>query len=286
MKDPIGRVSKIKRSRLLMAGLVCAGLLGLSGPVQAQVQLSPQQLDDLVSRIALYPDPLLAQILTASTYSDQAAEAARWADEHSYLTGESLAKAIQEDNLPWDPSVQALLPFPSVLDMMAGNLFWTRQLGDAVLGQRGDVMDAVQAMRQKARDFGYLQNNAQYQVTDGGPGQIQIVPVDPGFYCLPVYDPLIVFGRPRVGLTVGISFGPRIALGAAFAPWGWGRSGFEWRSRTMLVDGHAWARTRENHEAYRHPYVRPPHAAGPRVERHELRPTRPQRRGGPVEHRR
>ncbi len=286
MKDAIRRRPERWRRPTMAAGLVCAGVFALSAPIHAQVQFSPQQLDDLVGRIALYPDPLLAQVLTASTYSEQIKDAAQWADQHSYLTGGNLAGAIQQDNLPWDPSVQALLPFPSVLDMMAGSIFWTRQLGDAVLGQRGEVMDAVQAMRRKARDFGYLQDNAQYRVRVGGPGDIQIVPVDPGFYCLPVYDPLIVFGRPRVGLAVGISFGPRIALGAAFAPWGWGRSGFEWRSRTMLVDGHAWARTRENHEVYRHPYVRPPHAEGPRVERHELRPAHGERGGGREEHRR
>ena len=137
-----------------------------------------------------------------------------------------------------------------------------------------------QAMRQKARDYGYLRDNDQYHATVSGPGNIEIVPVDPAFYFLPVYDPLVVFGRPRAGLAVGISFGPRITLGAAFAPWGWGRSGFEWRSRSMIVDGHAWARSRENHEIYRHPYAAAPRAMGPRVERHELRPTRPERRGG------
>ena len=132
-------------------------------PASAQVLLTPGQLDQLVSRVALYPDPLLAQVLTASTYSNQIPDAAQWADQHSYLTGDHLAGAITEDSLPWDPSVQALLPFPSVLDMMAVNIFWTRQLGDAVLSQRPDVMDAVQRMRQQARNFGYLQDGPQYQ---------------------------------------------------------------------------------------------------------------------------
>ena len=82
----------------------------------------PQQLDAMVSRVALYPDPLLAQILTASTFSMQIPDAAGWARAHSYLNGngDALAHAIQEDNLPWDPSVIALLPFPTVLDMMSG----------------------------------------------------------------------------------------------------------------------------------------------------------------------
>src|SRR5581483_10695982 len=77
----------------------------------------PAQLDDLVSRIALYPDPLLSQVLAAATYPGEIQEAARWANQHAYLHGDPLARAIQEDQLPWDPSVQSLLAFPSVLDM-------------------------------------------------------------------------------------------------------------------------------------------------------------------------
>jgi Protein of unknown function (DUF3300) len=246
-------------------------------PVAAQVLLTPGQLDQLVSRVALYPDPLLAQVLTASTYSNQIPDAAQWADQHSYLTGDNLAGAIIEDSLPWDPSVQALLPFPSVLDMMAANVFWTRQLGDAVLSQRPDVMDAVQQMRQQARNFGYLQDGPQYRVIASGPRIIEILPVDPSFYFLPIYDPLVVFGRPR-GLAAGITFGPRVAIGGAFAPWGWNRPALGWASHTILLDGRPWVRTRENHETYVHPYAVPRRETGPRVERHELRPTHTDRK--------
>lgn len=272
----IGAVNRIRPSMWAAAILSIALGVGMHPlPASAQVLLSPGQLDQLVSRIALYPDPVLAQALTASTYSEQIPDVAQWADQHSYLSGDSLADAINQDNLPWDPSVQALLPFPSVLDMMASNIFWTRQLGDAVLGQRADVMDAVQRMRQRARNFGYLQDGPQYRVLVSGPGIIEILPVDPAFYFLPIYDPLIVFGRPRLGMAVGITFGPRIALGAAFAPWGWGRAGFGWGSHSMILDGRPWVRTRENHEIYRHPYVAPRRSAGPRVEHHELRSTHP-----------
>ena len=116
--------------------------------------LSSSQLDQMVARIALYPDPLLAQVLTASTYWSEIPDAARWADEHSYLKGDALAQAIQSDHLQWDPSILGLLAFPSVLDMMASDPTWTQQLGDAVLTQRADVMDAVQRMRRKARTYG------------------------------------------------------------------------------------------------------------------------------------
>jgi len=99
-------------------------------------QFTPDQLDNMVSRIALYPDPLLAQVLAAATFPDQIPDAARWADQHHYLQGQALASAIQGDQLPWDPSVQALLPFPSVLGMMASDMRWTSDLGNAFLANQ------------------------------------------------------------------------------------------------------------------------------------------------------
>src|SRR5690242_9864169 len=117
--------------------------------------LSPPQLDQLVARIALYPDTLLAQVLTASTYWTQIPEAAAWATQHSYLTPDQIAMAIQQDHLQWDPSVLALLAVPSVLQIMASDPVWLEQLGNAVLTQRVAVMDAIQRMRRKALEFGY-----------------------------------------------------------------------------------------------------------------------------------
>jgi len=96
----------------------------------------PAELDRIVSPIALYPDPLLAQVLAAASFSADIPDAARWAEDHHYLTGAPLAAAIAGDQLPWDPSVQALLPFPSVLDMMASAIPWTQELGDAFLAER------------------------------------------------------------------------------------------------------------------------------------------------------
>lgn len=124
------------RRRCFWAALLGAivALLIASFPSAAAAQpvpLTAPQLDHLVQRIALYPDPLLAQVLTASTYWDQIPDAAAWADQHSYLKGDALAQAIQADHLQWDPSVLALLPFPSVLDMMARDQAWTEQLGNA-----------------------------------------------------------------------------------------------------------------------------------------------------------
>jgi hypothetical protein len=232
--------------------------------------LPPQQLDSVVQPIALYPDGLLAQVLTASTFSNEIPDAAGWANAHAYLRGEALARAIQDDNLPWDPSVLALLPFPSVLNYMAQYMSWTQELGNAVLAQRGDVMDAVQRMRQEAYNYGYLQSGPYSRVVVAGPGEIEIVPVTPGYYYVPYYNPRVVFVRPRPGFYVGgaIRFGPGITIGAAFAPWGWGGIGFGWRQHEILVDHRNWDRNWNNRRAYVTPYPYR-HPEGPRVEHHE-----------------
>lgn len=240
--------------------------------------MAPQQLDQLVGPIALYPDGLLAQVLTASTFSNEIPDAAGWASQHTYLQGDAVSQAIQQDNLPWDPSVLALLPFPQVLSYMAQYMSWTQQLGNAVLEQRGDVMDAVQRMRQQAYDYGYLRDPqfAQYQrVQVLGPGNIEILPVYAGAYYVPYYNPVVVYSRPRPGFVMGgvFRFGPRITIGASFAPFGWGGVGFGWREHNILIDHRPWARTWSNRRAYVHPYVTPyRRVAGPGVEHHEHAP--------------
>jgi hypothetical protein len=224
-----------------------------------------------VSRIALYPDPLLGQVLAAATYPDQIPDAAKWSDEHHYLHGDDLARAITEDHLPWDPSVQALLPFPSVLEMMASDMNWTAELGNAFLAQQQDVMDAVQRQRKRAHDFGYLRSNGQV-VVSGGP-YITIVPVNPAFVCVPVYDPAIVFFAPRPGFFIGgaIGFGFGITLGFAFAPWGWGSTHFFWDRHELFLAGAHWGRNWGNRAVYAHPYHGVQRWSGPRpAEKHEL----------------
>ncbi len=234
--------------------------------------LAPEQLDQLVSRIALYPDPLLAQVLAASSYWDQIPEAATWANQHSYLKGDQLADAIRADNLQWDPAVLALLPFPSVLNMMAQDTGWTQQLGSAVLTQRADVMDAIQRMRRKAYKYGYLRTNPYDTVVDSG-GYIEVLPVNPAYIYVPAYDPLIVFGPPRAGFVIdgAIQFGPAVLIGAAFAPWGWAHPYFAWGTHGIFFDFTPWGRAWENRRFYFHPYEHGwQHRSGPRVERHEF----------------
>ena len=243
-----------------------------TGQYNQPPMLAPQQLDQMVGPIALYPDGLLAQVLTASTFSNEIPDAANWANQHAYIHGDELARAIQEDQLPWDPSVLALLPFPQILNYMAQNMGWTQTLGNAVLAQRPDVMDAVQRQRQLAHEYGYLQTNQYETVNVLGPGDIEIVPVTPGYYYVPYYDPRVVYVRPRPGFFAGgaIRFGPGITIGAAFAPWGWGGVGFGWHQHQILVDRRPWERSWVNRRTYVHPYaVPPPHYNGARIEHHE-----------------
>ena len=228
------------------------------------------QLQTLVGRIALYPDPLLAQILSASTYSSVIPDAAGWARGHSNLTGDQLARAIREDGLPWDPSILALLPFPTVLDMMSGDMGWTQQLGNAVLANRGSVMDAVQQQRQIAQSYGYLRNSDQLRVV-GGAGNIQILPTDPGLLYVPYYNPYVVYSRPRPGFFVGsaITFGPRIGI-SAFLPLGWGGARFGWTDHRIFVNNRPWERSWGNRETYVHPYENRAPFVEHREEHHDL----------------
>jgi Protein of unknown function (DUF3300) len=235
--------------------LVFTALMSATAFAQAPPYFAPPDLDRLVSRVALYPDPLLAQVMAAATFSDQIPDAARWSDEHHYLTGDALAGAISADQLPWDPSVQALLPFPNILDMMARDPSWTQQLGDAFLSQQQAVMDAVQRQRRLAYNYGYLRSNPQIVVSNGP--YIGIGLVNPGYYVVPYYDPAIVFFPPRPGFFIGgaIGFNFGISLGVAFRPWGWGYNRFDWGARAIYVNNAPWGRTWVNRTTYVHPYA-------------------------------
>lgn len=232
--------------------------------------LTSEQLDSLTARIALYPDPLLAHILTASTYWSEIPEAAEWANEHSYLHGDALADAIRADHLQWDPAVIALLPFPSILSMMTQDMNWTQQLGTAVLNQRADVMDAVQRMRRQAYNYGYLRPNAYVNVRDAA-GYIEIDPVNPEYIYVPEYDPALVFAPPPPGFAIGaaLRFGPAIIMGGAFAPWGWAQVGFVWGRHDIIFDYTPWSRVWINRGFYVHPYAHPwVRPVAPRIEVH------------------
>jgi hypothetical protein len=248
-----------------------------ASPAHAQAPLpepvapsySSAELDRIVSPVALYPDPLLAQVLAAATYSTEIPDAARWADSHRSFSGDRLADAINADQVPWEPSVQALLPFPSVLEMMARDMAWIEELGNAVLVERGEVMDAVQRMRHEALNYGYLRSDANVTVSDGP--YIEIVPVEAAYIPIPVYDPLVVFAPPRPGIVMraALSYRFGVRLGVAFVPWGWGASGFDWAQRVVVINRTPWDRTWVNRETYVHPYVVRRYA-GPPIEQHHV----------------
>ena len=264
-----------KAARIATAVLIAAFALGWlprAGFAQDQAPyFGPEQLERLISRVALYPDPLLAQVLAAATFPNDIPDAARWADEHHYLRGDQLANAINEDRLPWDPSVQALLPFPNVLDTMASDMGWTTDLGNAFLAQRQDVMEAVQRERHRAYEYGYLRTNPQV-VVSGGP-YIAITPVNPGYVVVPYYDPGVVFVAPRPGFFVGgaVRFGFGISVGTAFRPWGWGYDRFDWDRRAVVINNRPWGRDWDNRRVYVHPYEGPRRWEGDhREDHHEL----------------
>ena len=218
-------------------------------PPQAQQALTQQQLQQLVAPVALYPDALLAQVLTASTYPLEVAMAARWSEKNSDVKGTALEDAMQKQ--PWDASVKGLTAVPQVLAMMNEKLDWTSQLGEAFLAQPDDVQNAIQALRKQAETTGNLKSSKEQKVRRvaappstgyvGPPEYIVIEPVDPQYVYVPVYDPVVVYGpgywQPAYvpffwhppWWTVGPAFGFGAALFVGPALWyhyNWGHGGF------------------------------------------------------------
>jgi uncharacterized membrane protein YgcG len=207
---------------------------------------TPEQLQQLVAPIALYPDSLVAQILAASTFPEQVVEADRWVQAHPDLKGTDLAQAV--DQMQWDPSVKALAAFPSVLGNMDKNLSWTSSLGDAYYNQQQDVMDAVQVMRQKAEQSGNLKTTPQQTVTTQG-STVIIQPAQPDVVYVPAYNPWVVYGYPVVAWPgwypyPGIWYGgPYLSFGIGFGigwyggfGWGWHNWGFNWGGHTIIYN--------------------------------------------------
>lgn len=224
--------------------IFAAVLLAFAVPLAAQPQapqpaapLSPEQLDDLVAPVALYPDPLLSQVLVASTYPLEIVEAAQWIGQNGGLRGQALMDAARQQN--WDPSVQALAATPEVLQRLASNVSWTTALGNAFLAQQADVMAAVQRMRARAQANGRLSSDPEQTVTtqtQGGQSAIEIMPANPQVIYVPQYNPEYIWGPPLWGyypdlwyptVGFGFGFGPGIYLGSYFGGWGgWGWGGW------------------------------------------------------------
>jgi hypothetical protein len=218
-----------------------------SQPPQA-AQQSPEQLQQLVAPIALYPDTLIAQILPAATYPEQIVEAEQFFQAHQGLSQDQLAKEVNDQ--PWDVSVKALTQFPAVLANMNQNLAWTSELGDAYINQQPAVTQAIQTMRGRAKQAGNLKSTPQQKVKQQGQ-TIVVEPAESNVVYVPQYDPWLVYGDPLAvfpgwypypGLFLegpGIGFGLGFGLGLfAGYGWGWHHWGFDWHHDGRVVFNH------------------------------------------------
>ena len=251
--------------------LVMFALLLLAAPIGAQAQsltpvaaaaatsevplLKQPELDALLAPIALYPDPLVSNILMAATYPLEIVQADRWVKDNSpKLQGAELQTAAEKQN--WDDSVKALVATPSVLDMMSSKLDWTQRLGDAVLAQQSDVMDSIQRLRGRAYDKKTLSSNAQQTVTvsqDQGRQTIAIAPAVEDSISVPYFDPAVAYGDwpypdypaypyywpapSYIGagvLATGLAFGSAYALGRWAGNY-WGNN-INWRNNDININ--------------------------------------------------
>ena len=229
---------------LMLSAMQFADASGESAPP------SPDELNQLVAPIALYPDALVAQIVAASSYPTEVVEADRWLQQHSELRGQAFAQEV--DSQSWDPSVKALTQFPSVLATMDTNLSWTSSLGEAYVSEPQTVLDAVQVLRRRAQQAGNLNSTPQEAVTSDGP-TIAIEPANPEVVYVPEYDPWTVYGSPLgfypdwVGVPGAFYYGPGIDFGLgigiglfAGVGWGWHHWDADWRRRDVRYDHHPY----------------------------------------------
>ncbi|WP_339525524.1 DUF3300 domain-containing protein [Pseudomonas sp. EL_65y_Pfl2_R96] len=212
------------------------------------VVFTQEQLDQVLAPIALYPDPLLAQVLMATTYPGEVAEAVTWSKAHPDAKGDDAVKQVASQ--PWDPSVQSLVAFPQVLAMLGQDPVWVQRLGDAFLAQPDDVMVGVQRLRHQAQAAGNLQSNQYQNVTvqpvaapasAGSTSTVIIQPSDPQVVYVPSYNPTTTYGTwpypasppayyppppayyPGSALMAGLAFGTGVAIiGSLWGESNWG----------------------------------------------------------------
>src|ERR1035437_508853 len=228
-----------------------------------------EELQGLVAPIALYPDALVAQLLSGATFPDQIAVANYWLQQNKNLTGSALGQAV--DKQTWDPSVKALTQIPSVLNNMAQNMSWTSQLGEAYHNQQADVMAAIQTLRAQAKADGNLKSGSQITVVQQTPQTIVIQPTNPQIVYVPEYNPTVVYGTAYVtpGYSTGdlvatglLSFGAGMAVGAMMGGGccGWGYSSWNcnWHGGGVYYHGGAYYGNNAWHGGYYgngyHPY--------------------------------
>ena len=218
-----------------LASTAAVGWANAQTPAPVDARVPPDQLDSLVAPIALYPDPLLAQTLAASTYPLELLQLHQWLAKNPGLKDKALLDAVSRR--PWDPSIQAMAAVPDVVKRLADDIQWTTDLGNAFLAQESDVMNAVQRMRLKAQNKGTLQSTSQQTVETRVVENKTVVVIEqanPQVLYVPSYSPAVVWGAPvypyppiyyppYYGAGLALSFGTGLAMGAAWGGgWGWG----------------------------------------------------------------
>ena len=276
----------------LMGAIWLSSVILPARDAYAQNALTPDQLDQLLAPVALYPDALLAQICTASTDPQQILDVDNWLRQNPNLSGQARTDAAQQQG--FDPAFIALINFPQVLDMMAQNIDNFAAIGQAFAANQATVMDSVQRLRQQAYAVGALESN-QFQtvhVQPQGASQVVVIqPANPQIIFVPQYNPQVVFAQPSTAVFAGplLTFGSGIALGGWISnnryPWGWGGWGWNWGRRNVIVNNNFWVvgnnRYRPRYRSFRprppvfnRPvYVRPP-------SNWRNRPCRPRNPGG------
>lgn len=232
---------------VLAAAIMAVVTWAAPAQLEAQPLQTAEQLDQLVAPVALYPDPLLMQILMASTYPLEVVEAERWLHDHPEMSEATRRGELAQ--MSWDPSVTSLTVFPDVLYMMSANLNWTEKLGEAFLAQQQDVMDAVQRMRSRAYMNGKLQSTGQAIVT-ANQGIITIEPAVTDLVYVPYYNPALLYGddwMPSVWYYPGVMVSPygwvpgeSIAFGVGVYFGGWMFAACDWHLHHVWVNGNYW----------------------------------------------
>lgn len=225
---------------LLVGALADASAAQSEDPTEG---LSAAELEQLAAPVALHPDDVLSQIFMASTYPLEVVEAARWRKTNTKLEGDALAGELEQK--PWDPSVKSLVDFPDVLEMMDTKLDWTQKLGNAVLSQQKELMDAVQRLRTKAQAEGNLESSKEQTVVTAET-VIRIEPADPTVIYVPSYDPTVVYGPwpypsyppyyyypPGYVAHSAMAFTAGVFIGAA---WGYAWGGCNWGRGDIDID--------------------------------------------------
>ena len=227
----------------LMAALLMAPPVSLAQEPEAAPVFKQEELEQILAPIALHPDPLISQILMASTYPLEVALAERWTRQNASLKGDALTKALEAQD--WDPSVKSLVNFPQVLTMMSEKLDWTQKLGDAFLQDQKKVLDTIQSLRAKAQASGNLQTTKE-QTVIVEEKIIKIEPASPQVVYVPTYNPTVVYGAwpypayppyyyypPGYVASSMMWFGAGVAMGAA---WGYAWGGANWNGGEVDID--------------------------------------------------